>query len=273
MAEGKKSVATLFQRWARSTEAKVQSEPLAFRAAADLVITQVEPGVYRATQAFPWPANALAVELADGSIFLCDTLYTPEAMETFLGWLETRFQGKRTMVAVNTHFHIDRVGGNPALNARKIPVWGSDKTAALLQERGETMRSSTLEAVEDSAMHDRLAALKLVPPSRTFKLGGTQAFNFAGERVEVRFPGAGHSPDNLVVFFPRRGLLFGGCMVRAEGALGNLGDADLPSWATAIETLAALKPKRVVTGHGDDDSPDVLELTARALEEAANPDR
>ena len=46
--------------------------------------------------------------------------------------------------------------------------------------------------------------------------------------IEVFFPGAGHTRDNLVVWLPEHRVLFGGCMVKsARGRTpGNLADAE-----------------------------------------------
>ncbi|MFO0645147.1 MAG: hypothetical protein U0326_02840 [Polyangiales bacterium] len=38
-----------------------------------------------------------------------------------------------------------------------------------------------------------------------------------GTEIEVFFPGAAHTLDNVVVWLPSRALLFGGCMIRPAG--------------------------------------------------------
>ena len=82
---------------------------------------------------------------------------------------------------------------------------------------------------------------------------------------EAFYPGPGHAADNLVVWFPRQRILFGGCLVKAEAAedLGNVADADLGSWPKAVEAVRERYPSAaiVVPGHGPVGGPGALERT------------
>ena len=86
-----------------------------------------------------------------------------------------------------------------------------------------------------------------------------------GERVQVIFPGETHSPDNVVVFFPERGLLFGGCMILAGESVGNAADANMDTWADAVGTLERLRPLLIVPGHGLRFDPDLIRHTLSVL--------
>jgi glyoxylase-like metal-dependent hydrolase (beta-lactamase superfamily II) len=87
--------------------------------------------------------------------------------------------------------------------------------------------------------------------------------------LEAFFPGAGHAPDNIVVWFPGPRILLGGCMVKAEDApaLGNVADADLLSWPKAIEAVQKRYPDAdiVVPGHGAVGGPKALAHTLDLL--------
>ena len=78
-------------------------------------------------------------------------------------------------------------------------------------------------------------------------------FNWDGTFVEAFFPGHGHSPDNIVVWFENEGILHGGCLVKSVEAtnLGNLEDADVKKWEGAILKLIDRykSVKWVVPGH------------------------
>ena len=78
------------------------------------------------------------------ALVLVDTPYTPEATKALLGWMETRF-GARELIAINTGFHVDNLGGNSVLIEAGIPVYGAEETVALVEERGEDSRAQTLE--------------------------------------------------------------------------------------------------------------------------------
>ena len=72
--------------------------------------------------------------------------------------------------------------------------------------------------------------------------------------IEIYFPGAGHTKDNLVVWLPAAKLLFGGCLVRslADKNLGYLGEASVDEWEHSVKRLIAAYPEAitVIPGHG-----------------------
>jgi glyoxylase-like metal-dependent hydrolase (beta-lactamase superfamily II) len=74
------------------------------------------------------------------------------------------------------------------------------------------------------------------------------------EDCELFFPGAGHSRDNVVVWFPRQQILHGGCLVKSVTSkdLGNLADAVVADWADTVKRVQTRYPgaKKVIPGHG-----------------------
>ncbi len=180
-------------------------------------------GVFEITHSCPWAANSLVVEMADGTILMVDTPYTPQATSQLLDWIHTQF-GERDIIAINCHFHLDNLGGNQVLIAAGIPVYGSDLTVSLLEERGEKNLQETIDYMEREGNQERAAkyqVIELMPPTDIFHLGDGLTLTFSEEQVQIIFPGAGHSPDNIVVYFPDRKLLFGGCLVIGWDAIGN----------------------------------------------------
>lgn len=85
--------------------------------------------------------------------------------------------------------------------------------------------------------------------------------------------GAGHSPDNVVVWFPERRVLFGGCLVKnaTTRSAGNLADADLGGWPRALERLEERYPEAalIVPGHGEPGGWELVENTRRVVAAAA----
>jgi len=233
----------------------------------DLTIRRLSAGAWVVVHESPWPANSLVAEMADGSLLLVDTPYTPRATQVLLDWLRIRF-GRRPVRAVNTHFHWDALGGNEALLVAEIDVHGSDLTAELLAEREEAMREALLRWLSsrpDEA--EPFRTLSARPPNRTFSIGEGLQLQFGEDRVEVLFPGPGHSPDGVVVHLPRHRILFGGCLVAAGERIGNTDDADLERWPESIEALRRFDVDHVVPGHGDRTDPGLLEHTLELLNE------
>ncbi len=244
--------------------------PEAERVGEDLVVRRIAERAWVVTHERPYPANSLLVQADDESLLLVDTPWTPEATKRLLSWIKERF-GPKPLQAVNTHFHLDSLGGNPVLRGAGIRVAGHGLTRSLLTHRGlrrlrELRRGLAAERPEEAA---RLRDLELAPPGFLY-VASRFTFPFGSERYELIHPGAAHSPDNLVVWFPDRRLLFGGCMVKGGASLGFLGDADLESWPGAVRKLQALDPAVVVPGHGDRLDPRLLQHTLDLLEEAAS---
>jgi glyoxylase-like metal-dependent hydrolase (beta-lactamase superfamily II) len=236
-----------------------------------LFVRELQPGVIVVTHEFPWPSNSLVVEMSDSDLVMVDTPYTPEATQTLLDWLETRF-GPRQITAINTHFHVDRLGGNSALIAAGIPVYGSDRTAQLLAERGKGMRAlmlSWLVGNENKPFYDVHRQIPYVPPDHLFELNTGLDLQWEHESVQVVFPGAAHSPDNVVVYFPARKLLFGGCMILTGDQIGNLSDADLVSWPDAVDRIASFDVEVVIPSHGEQFDPALIEHTRRVVAAAS----
>jgi len=234
--------------------------------APDLYLRQIGDGAYVITHVFPWPANSLLVEMADGTLVLAGTPYTPAATQTVLAWAAGQF-GARRMVAINTGYHVDNLGGNQALRAAGIAVYGSDLTVRLLQERGERSRRLTLQAIGDagSPAYQAHASLKFEAPDHVFPLAEGLELIFGGDRVRAFFPGPSQAPDKVVVYFAARRLLFGSCMILAADRPGNTADADLQRWPEAIRKLAQFPVDVVVPGHGDRLDPGLIQHTLEVL--------
>ena len=234
--------------------------------APDLYLRQIGEGAYVITHVFPWPANSLLVEMADGALVLAGTPYTPAATETVLAWASRQF-GPRRIVAINPGYHVDNLGGNQALRAAGIAVYGSDLTVQLLAERGEKTRRLTLQAIGDvaSPAYSAHAHLRFEPPDHVFPLREGLELRFGDERVRVFFPGPSQAPDKVVVYFAARRLLFGGCLILAGDRPGNTADADLAQWPESVRRLAQFPADVVVPGHGDRLDPGLIQHTLDVL--------
>lgn len=172
-----------------------------------------------------YPANGAIVVQGTESLII-DAGWLPQQAVTVLDtW--TAMKMPPITQALATHFHDDRIGGIPVLNERGIPVYGNPLTIGLAMDNGNAP-PKPLHGVEKHPV----------------KVGG----------LEVFYPGAGHTIDNIVVWIPSDGVLFGGCLVKSvtSNGLGNVADADIPTWPTTMRTLAVKYPTapHVIPGHG-----------------------
>ena len=187
-----------------------------------------------------YPANGLAVDTAEGAV-LVDPGWEPAQTRAILAWAKKTLKHPVRM-AIVTHSHEDRSAGVATLAKAGIPSLGLERTAEILKAKHR-------------------------PPVRAIPGLATRPWRGPGG-IEVRFPGPGHAPDNIVVWVPWAKVLYGGCFVKSVTAngLGNLEDADVKAWPASIRRVQAAYPdaKIVVPGHGTIDG-DPLGHTLKLL--------
>ncbi|MFO0595475.1 MAG: MBL fold metallo-hydrolase [Myxococcaceae bacterium] len=248
----------------RTTGARPEKAPLR----AGLSVRALAPETWVVTQDEAHSSNVLVARFSDGTVLLCSSPFDTDATRALLAWVRRELAPKR-IVAINTHWHLDGTGGNEAYREAGVEVWSSAHTRALLLERGERLRSEAAEGLApDVAAHVRATAI--VGAENVFEEAAGRGWAFGGERVEVRFPGAAHAPDNVVVSIPSRALVFGGCMLKIGDSLGYLGDASLPTWEAALDVVAAFAPKLVVPGHGAPGGAEIIDNTRRLVRAAVS---
>jgi glyoxylase-like metal-dependent hydrolase (beta-lactamase superfamily II) len=233
-----------------------------------LVVREVARDAWVVTEETAHDTNVLVVRLGDGTLVLCSSPFDTAATRTLVEWLRSRHAPPR-MVAVNTHWHLDGTGGNEAYREAGVTTYASTHTQALSTERGNALRRDAAAGFEGE-MADRVRRTALVPADRTFEEEAGLVLELGGERIEVMHPGRAHSADNVVVFFPARGILFGGCMIKVGDSLGYLGDASVEGWGPALDAVEGLGARIVVPGHGPAGGPELIEHTRR-LVAAARP--
>ena len=211
-------------------------------------------------------SNVLVVKFGDGTVVLGSSPFDTGTTRELLSWVRSRLAPTR-LVAINTHWHLDGTGGNAAYREAGVETWASVDTRALQLERGEKLRTDASEGLAP-ALTEAIRATPIVGAEFTFEAAAGLSLAFGGERVEVSFPGAAHSQDNVVVSVPSRGLLFGGCMLKLGDSLGYLGDASVETWGAALTKLEALGATVVVPGHGAPGGPEIIANTQRLVRAA-----
>ena len=173
-----------------------------------------------------FPTNGLVVEGAGASVLVDAGWDWREA-----AWLFD-FAAKRLHAPIRdvivTHAHRDRIGGAGEALRRGARVHALARTIARAHERGQALPNVT------------------EPEQASLTIGGVT--------LELFYPGAGHTDDNLVLYLPASRILYGGCFLKSGDAhdLGNIKDADLTAWPASLARLSERFPQRaiVVPGHG-----------------------
>lgn len=260
-------------RWdeAQLESAQVHYSDREVKVGQEFLVRRIAPGSFLVTSPRPWPANALLAEMPDRTLVLVGSPYDGQATKVLMRWVRDGF-GERQWVAINTHFHLDGSGGNAVLREAQVPVYGSDLIKSLIFERGKAAQRNTWQAwtASDPAWAQRIKVTELMAPDKLFPAQQGLTLTYGGEQLEVRYPGPGHSPDNMVAWFPARKLLFGGCLVLGRDRLGYTEDADLARWPAAVRALQKLQPAVVVPGHGAVGGPELLEKTIKVVASQAS---
>lgn len=129
------------------------------------------------------------------------------------------------------------------------------------KERGARVIASTA-AVEDQRarvqdqffMLGNLVGVKGMEGTEPVYAGetftGKKSFTFGGVSFELKPVGPAHTPGDSIVWLPKEQIVFSGDVVFVGRLLGVLPYSNSRHWIKAFETMAALKPKVVVPGHG-----------------------
>lgn len=188
----------------------------------------------------------------DAGIVLVDTAWNDADTEKLLALIEAE-TGELPVQAIITHAHADKMGGMNALRAREIPSLAHQFTNEDAPARGLT-------------------------PARTSILLSEKAHTYAelpdsSVQYEMFYPGAGHTRDNIVVYYPPAKVLFGGCLIRPGDAkdMGNTADGDVGHWAQAVRNVADAFPDAeiVIPSHGPMGGRELLDHTIELAQAAA----
>ncbi len=169
--------------------------------AENLRAIQVQEHVYVIEHRFPWPCNSMVVFLDSSKVLIADTPCCPEAMGLVLDWINEQVADPDITV-INTHYHIDCLGGNELLVERGITVYGSDATMQLIDEKNDATEEehNLFTSIEDPAIRAFYENFTPVHPNHVFLLNEGLRFTLAGTPVEVHYPGHAHTIDNVIVY-------------------------------------------------------------------------
>lgn len=166
-----------------------------------------------------------------------DTPSYNNVSEELINWVENDFNSNIKAV-IPTHFHVDCLGGLAAFHSRGIPSYANKKTIEMA-DRG-------ISEIPENGFDN------------SFEL------TIGNEKVYCEFLGEGHTSDNSIAYIPADNILFGGCLIKEQGAgKGNLNDANIQEWSNTVTTIKK-KYKNldyVVPGHGKSGGTILLDYT------------
>ena len=162
-------------------------------------------------------------------------------------------------VVLVTHARPEFLFGGAAFREYGIPVRMHDRTARLMASRCETCLKTLRQTVGGPAMHGTV----VYQADQVFESSHT--LDLIGRPVRVLSFGHSSGPGDSAVFDERSGVLFAGGLLDAR-RVPDIQDSDLAGWSQALRELRALRPSRVVPGHGAVSSVSLTATVERYLE-------
>jgi glyoxylase-like metal-dependent hydrolase (beta-lactamase superfamily II) len=233
----------------------------------ELQIRPIVKNSFLVTHSFPWPANSLLVRYPGRYIIWVDTPYTDSGTEQVWKWIKSDI-GSEKIIEINTGFHNDNLGGNGFLYTKSIDVYGSSLTVQLLKDCSEKTKAQILDWLKKPKFEKYYIAhsqAEYMPPNNVFDIAPDEVLNLLDGLIEIYYPGPSHSKDNLMVYFPDKKLLFGGCPVKSvlSKGLGFTGDADMLEWPKSLKRILSRYKDAVIVvpGHGEVGGLDLIKHT------------
>jgi metallo-beta-lactamase class B len=191
-------------------------------------------------------ANGMYV-VSDSGVVMIDTPWDTTQFQPLLNSIRTK-HNKNVILCIATHFHEDRTGGLEYYSNQGIRTFTTKQTDDLSKKRGMKR------------------AQYLIYKDTVFKVG---QYSF-----QTYYPGPGHTADNIVIWFSKQKILYGGCLIKSTDVddLGNLADAYTKEYSAAIKRLQIKfgHPNYIIPGHDDWHSKESLEHTLELANQLEN---
>lgn len=196
-------------------------------------------GIYKGN---PVPSNSMYLVTNKG-VVLIDTPWDTTQFQPLLDSIDARHH-QNVVFCLATHFHGDRTGGLEFYKQHGIRTYTSKQTDELSKKEG-------MKRAE-------------------FLIGRDTVFTIGQYTFQTYFPGQGHAPDNIVVWFPNEKILYGGCLVKSvdDSTLGYLGDGNIEAYPQTLKNVQSKfkNPNYIITGHDDWTNKKSLEHTLQMAE-------
>jgi len=182
------------------------------------------------------PCNGM-IALDNNEAIIFDTPPTDETSGELIDWITNTVKHK-VIAIIPTHYHIDNLGGLNEFHRHGIPSYAYQRTILITKENNDPIPQNSYEN------------------SLELKVGN--------EKIIVEFLGEGHTCDNVIGYFPAENIMFGGCLIKAQGAdKGNLEEASPDVWSETVEKVKSKYPntRTVIPGHGETSGPELFDYT------------
>lgn len=182
---------------------------------------------YNAYQGSLLPANGMYLVTHNG-VVMFDTPWDTTQFQPLLDSIKLK-HNKEVVLCIATHWHSDRTEGLEYYSKLGIKTF----TTSLTDELSKKNNKKRAE----------------------FLMTTDTVFNVGQYSFETYYPGEGHTKDNIIIWFKKEKILYGGCLIKGAdaGNLGNLADANVTEYHTTLKKVQkkCKKPKYIIVSHSD----------------------
>lgn len=173
------------------------------------------------------PANGMYLVTTNG-VVMFDTPWDTTQFQPLLDSIKLR-HNKTVVLCMATHWH-------------------SDKTAGLEYYRQQGIKTYTTFFTDELSKKNNKKRAE-------FLMARDTVFNVGQYSFETFYPGEGHTADNIIIWFKKEKILYGGCLIKgvADDDLGYLGDANVSTYETTLKKVQkkCRKPRFIIIAHSD----------------------
>jgi metallo-beta-lactamase class B len=204
---------------------------------------------YNTYQESQVPANGMYLVTDDG-VVMFDTPWDTTQFQPLLDSIKLK-HNKIVVMSMATHWH-------------------SDKTAGLEYYRQQGIKTYTTVLTDEFSKKNNHKRAEFLMKKDT-------VFNVGQYAFETYYPGEGHTADNIIIWFEKEKILYGGCLIKGvdDENLGYLGDANVTAYASTLKKVQkkCRKPKFIIIAHSDWRSTNSLKNSIRMAKELRKKNR
>jgi glyoxylase-like metal-dependent hydrolase (beta-lactamase superfamily II) len=190
--------------------------------------------------------------VTDSAIFVIDTKMGKNAEKLYN--MAKEKAGQKPIIVINTHYHMDHVGGNQFYKGSKIYL--GNYTKEFLEKNVKPEQMPTMLVVDSLIM------------------------NMGNETLMLYNLGQAHTFNDMVVYLKNRKLLFSGDLIfyNVNPVLKKVSGADVDKWIDVLDKLSkTFEIKSIIPGHGKSGGKELITSMKTYFEDmkiaAANPDK
>ncbi len=182
---------------------------------------------YNTYQESQVPANGMYL-LTNNGVVMFDTPWDTTQFQPLLDSIKLK-HNKKVVLCFATHWH-------------------SDKTAGLEYYRQQGIKTYTTTLTDELSKKNNKKRAE-------FLMANDTVFNVGQYSFETYYPGQGHTTDNIVIWFKKEKILYGGCLIKGadDDNLGYTDDGNITAYASTLKKVQkkCRKPKFIIIAHSD----------------------